>query len=379
MKETNKITRNSNIELLRIVLILMVISLHYLNGADWGGGLLSHVTQGSLNYYIANFLESAFIMAVDTFIIITGYFSLNKTSIRIAKPIKLYSLLIFYGLIFSAFMLCFKNPVMNFETLKFVAKTICYRWFLVIYCVLYILIPFLNKFIHSLTQKQFFTLLVINAIFFYVINTFSPWLTVNDYGYGIVNFINLYLVGAYLKLYHPDPLPKKIGSLIFLGCVLFTTVFSIIPLAFASSRAWSYISIFNLISAIALFEFFRAMDIKYNSVINYFASYTFAVYIINGCGPVPPFVYRKIFKSDLYWNHPHMIFNFIICVLGFYCICVVIEFMRRCLFSKYGINKSRKFRIKLIVNKLSLVKRGLIFQMFVQVRPNLKNIMLFTI
>ena len=93
-------TRTSNIELLRIVLILMVITLHYLNGADWAGGALSHVVPGSFNYYAAHLVEAACIMAVNAFVLITGYFSCNKTSISLAKPVKLYGLLVLYGIIF---------------------------------------------------------------------------------------------------------------------------------------------------------------------------------------------------------------------------------------------------------------------------------------
>lgn len=322
--------RNSNIELLRIVLILMVITLHYLNGADWGGGVLSHVNVGSVNYYLSHFLESACIMAVNVFIIIIGYFSCQKTSIAIAKPIKLYSLLVLYGIIFSGIMLYMQHPVIDSKTIKFALNTVFYRWFVVTYCVLYILIPFLNKFIHACTQKQFLTLLIINALLFYVVNTFSPWKTLNDNGYGIVNFINLYFVGAYLGMHRPNPVAKKVSFALFLGSALLTMGFSFLPY----NRAWSYLSIFNLVSAVALFEFFRALQLKHSAVINYLASYTFAVYIINGCGPVPSTVYRKIFQSYLYWNSPRMIINCVVCVFGFYCICVGIEFVRRFVFSK---------------------------------------------
>ena len=323
--------RSSNIELLRIILILMVITLHYLNGADWGGGALSHVVPGSFNYYASHFMESACIMAVNTFVLITGYFSCNKTNIALAKPVKLYSMLLLYGSIFSALMLYITKPVVDFQTIKFIANTIFYRWFVVIYCVLYILIPFLNKLIHALTQKQLLSLLIINAVLFYVINTFSPWTTVADAGYGIVNFVCLYLIGAYIRLYRPETICNErwCGGL-FLTCVLLTGIFSLLP----HNRAYSYLSIFNLISAVALFEVFRGFKIKYNPIINYLASYTFAVYIIHGTGPVPPFLYRKVFHSNLYWNSPYLLVNLVICVMGIYCICVGVEFIRRCLFSK---------------------------------------------
>lgn len=342
---SNSGVRNSNIELLRIVLILMVITLHYLNGADWAGGALSQVVPGSFNYYAVHFMESACIMAVNTFVLITGYFSCNKTNIALAKPIKLYGMLMLYGAIFSATWYLCTKPVINFGVLKFIATAIFYRWFVVIYCVLYILIPFLNKLIHALTQKQLLTLSIINAVLFYVINTFSPWTTVSDGGYGIVNFVCLYLIGAYIRLYRSQPVRRVEGGAFWI-CVLLTTVFSLLP----HNRAYSYLSIFNLIAAVALFEIFRGLRIKYSPVINYLASFTFAVYIIHGTGPVPPFLYRKIFHSNLYWNSPCMFVNLIVSVLGIYCICVGIEFIRRCLFAKIWDKQIEKISFRIDCN-----------------------------
>ena len=57
MKENEKTQRESNFELLRIILILMIITLHYCNGSM--GGLLNNLTEGSIQYYMTHFIESA--------------------------------------------------------------------------------------------------------------------------------------------------------------------------------------------------------------------------------------------------------------------------------------------------------------------------------
>ena len=62
--------RKSNIELLRIILIIMIITLHYLNGGI--GGALSNTNPNTFNYYLITFIESLCIVAVNVFIIITG-------------------------------------------------------------------------------------------------------------------------------------------------------------------------------------------------------------------------------------------------------------------------------------------------------------------
>lgn len=66
--------RKSNIELLRCLLILMVVVLHY-NNAEMGGGF-AYAT--GINYRVLQLFEAASICAVNCFIIISAYF-LSKT------------------------------------------------------------------------------------------------------------------------------------------------------------------------------------------------------------------------------------------------------------------------------------------------------------
>lgn len=79
--------RKSNIELLRIFSILGVIILHY-NNAQIGGGL-RFAEANSINYLTLVTFESLFICAVNVFIIISGYFLIEKSSRNIWKIIEL--------------------------------------------------------------------------------------------------------------------------------------------------------------------------------------------------------------------------------------------------------------------------------------------------
>ena len=65
------IKRKSGIELFRVVLMIMIIGLHYLNG--YMGGALQYTNEGTFNWYLIRFIESMFIIAVDCFIIINIY------------------------------------------------------------------------------------------------------------------------------------------------------------------------------------------------------------------------------------------------------------------------------------------------------------------
>ena len=86
--------RQSNFELLRIILMLMIVGLHTL----FHGGALPLLTPEHANYYIANTYESLFIVAVNCFIIISGYFRIKgsiKKVLKIEFQILFYSISIF--------------------------------------------------------------------------------------------------------------------------------------------------------------------------------------------------------------------------------------------------------------------------------------------
>ncbi len=320
--------RNSNFELLRIILMIMIIILHYCNAGM--GGALKNVPQGTANYYLIHFIESACIMAVNTFILITGYFMNQKKEIKVSKVLNLFYLSLVYGIIIFLGCILFGKITVNLSIIKKAILTITDRWFVVIYCILYLLIPYINKLIQSITKKQYTILLVVLIMFFYIWPTFWTKTTVKDGGYGIINFIILYLIGAYIRLYYNNfnSLSKSIS--VYIGCTIVTTIFSLV-----ASRAWQYNSIFNLISAIALFEIFKSIDIKHSKFINKLATYTFSTYIIHENALIVSTLYRDIFKTKYYWNSKFLIIHLIISAIGIYVLCVFIEFIRRLIMKKY--------------------------------------------
>ena len=89
MKEKKKETRNSSIELLRIIAMMGVICLHY-NSSIYGAAL-KLVTPNSLNQYYLHFIGSLFVCAVNLFIMISAYFlcqTQNRRSIKVLELIK---------------------------------------------------------------------------------------------------------------------------------------------------------------------------------------------------------------------------------------------------------------------------------------------------
>ena len=318
--------RKSNFELLRVLCILMIITLHYNSSM---GGLLNNVEIGSINFYISHFIQSLCIVAVNAFIIITGYFSYKKDNVKVSKVIYLFYVCLIYGLLIFGIYLLLGNKV-NANVLIELIKTIFDRWFVVIYSILYLLIPFINKLIGSLNKRQLETLIIINIFSFYVWFTVFTNTTIKDGGYGIVNFITLYLIGAYIHKYKDNYIKKYKTISIYIICAIITTILS----CFTTRSAYAYNTIFNLIGSISLFLTFKNMNIKDNNIINKLSTYTFTVYIIHENSFLVKILYRDIFNCDKFYNDKFMILNMIYTVLGIYVMCIIIEYIRRLLMKK---------------------------------------------
>lgn len=327
-KEIIKKERSSNLELLRIVLMMMVVTLHYLN--TYMGGILDVIVPGTFNYYLAHFLESLCIVSVNVFVLITGYFSHKKTSIKVSKVGQLFSLGIFYSLVLAgiAVFILKLNPI-NRDTLNLLNSSIFGSWFLVIYCFLYLLIPFINKLINNINEKQLLTLIIINVLMLNVYYTFFNTITLVDGGYGIGNFINLYLIGAYISKYKNKDISIKYPLITYILITIVTTIFS-----FKNGLAWQYSTIFNVLGSVSLFLIFKNIKMKNYKFINNIAGYIFPIYCIHTCPFTAKYMFREIFNTPKYWHSNYMIVHLIITVLGVFIGCIIIEIIRRFIFGK---------------------------------------------
>lgn len=100
--------RKSNIELFRILLILMVIVLHYFSAEM--GGALGQANPESMSYYFVHLMESLCIVAVNGFVLITGYFSYKKENVKVSKVTNLILIMIFWGLLLSLLTVFVLHP-----------------------------------------------------------------------------------------------------------------------------------------------------------------------------------------------------------------------------------------------------------------------------
>ena len=229
----------------------------------------------------------------------------------------------------------------NKETLKFMFLTIDARWFADIYILLYFLHPYINKVISNINKKQY-TMLILICVFFFSIwssilkpqgvlnlNTF-----INDNGYGITNFIMLYLIGAYIRKYYEDKKLKKMPLLIVYIVLSLTGTF----IYYKFPAAANYNFIINIINSVILFLIFKNIKITKGKIISKVAECSLAVYIIHENLFIVSHIYKDIFQTPLFYDSPWMILHMIGTCIAIFAICVLIEFARKFIF-KVSINK----------------------------------------
>lgn len=277
---TEKIDRESNFELLRIICMLLIIWGHLTNKY-----LVSEPILG-LNYIETHFLKSFTTVAVNVFVLISGYFSI---SFKLPRILKLGQLTWFYSVTLLILTVSSGWHSINYYDITFFVPIFSKKyWFITIYIILYILSPCLNKLALSISKNHFKSILFIGFFIIYVWHTLSFILNFNrpidDAGYGIPNFIYLYLLGRYIKLHgNIYTIKQNILLLYFIICMsLFTfqLTYSII-LGFSFTALFSYNTIFVFLGSVALFLFFAKLNIGYNSFINKWAKYCLAVYVIH--------------------------------------------------------------------------------------------------
>lgn len=283
------IHRESSFELLRIICMLFIIWGHLVNKYSVQEPILG------LNYLECHVIKSFTIVAVNVFVLISGYFSISFKLLRI---LKLGQLTWFYSVALLLLTIISGWHSFNYSDFSFLFPIFSMKyWFITTYIILYILSPCLNQLALSLSKDKFKSILLIGIFIIYIWHTMSFLLFTNrpidDAGYGVPNFIYLYLLGRYIKL-HSNILEKKQNFLLLyvitsVSLFIFQLIYSLI-VGFSFTSLFSYNTIFVFFGSLSLFIFFAKREIGYNSFINNWAKYCLAVYIIH----MHPLIWNKI-------------------------------------------------------------------------------------
>ena len=317
-------SRNSGPELLRIIAMLMIISVHYLDAG--GGGIVSRPFTMNFNNAFARGAESVAIIGVNLFVLITGYFSVKQKGINLRRITGIVLLVAFWG------GLLYIHGLAAGETFSFVGLIKALfpymfgtMWYIRVYLMLVILAPFLNILLNRLNSKGLITYIAAITVLFSLLSSFVPAFK-NAAGYDIIHFIMMYSIGAAVNL-KSDRLPSKsLCFIIFLISSAATTAFSVwgdgLPY-------WGYDFITCVVSSAALFALFIQIEF-HSGIINFIAKTTLGIYVLNISFP---YLYTRFIIREQYFDSRYLIVHFAASVIGFFVVACVLETARTLLFS----------------------------------------------
>lgn len=324
-------SRNSSIELLRILAMLFIVISHY----SVHGQLQIADASITFNRLLLNLAKTGG-LGVDIFVLISSYFLVNS-SLKFKKVLKLIFQVLFYSaLIYFLFVIA---GLKTFEVKEFIRcllpATTNQYWFFTVYLVLYLIHPFLNKFIENITEKQHLMLILFSVFIWSIIPTFLNGY--NFYGNELVLFVMLYFLGSYMRLYPLNPKKEKIlGILLILGGTIASLAFMAIGklLPFLNINHLGNTSIFVILVAVGLFVLFKNLNIGTSNVVNNIAKCTFGVYLIHDNNYVRVWLWNDVFPNNSYAGSYKLILHLIISVVIVYIVCTVIDYIRIVLVEK---------------------------------------------
>lgn len=316
MNEQSKRLRQSNIELLRCLLMYMIVVLHFVAHNLLDANNSAHL--GDSNFLTGSALLSITCCAVNCFIIISGYFHIK---LSLHKIVAFLIPIMFYEFILSLATYGLHHRI-GFTPFNY--------WFVKPFFVLMLLSPIINKGLESLKQNEIIVILALFCIF--LIFPFSS-ITGNS-GKNVSIFIFLYIIGHYIREYAKTNIHLPLTISCFIGSVLLIFGETILLERFgmgmgSATMSYNYDNLFVVISAISLFLIFK--NIKVNSKnINSIAKSSFYVYIIteNVSVYIKPNSIYDCLKVDS-WNVSPF---YILLIMGFsfiiFCTCIFIDKIR---------------------------------------------------
>lgn len=287
-----------SIELLRIIAMMMVVTLHYL---DKGKVLPALTGTMCLNGYVAWAMECMAIVAVNVYMLISGYL-LVETGFKPARLIELLCQVLFYTLLIPVVLLAVGVLEPGYFNVYHLLRDVLpvqmeQYWFVTAYVIMYLFSPVLGAAARSMSREQLRNTIIGLLVFFSVSKTVLPVeLAVDKAGNDCVWFLCVFLIAAYVRLhgipYFDGGKGVKKGLICYsigvLGIFMLTFFVRLVYMKTGSldhfiKVGFDYNHVLNILAAFGLFQAFLHWEISGESMIGKlickWAPYSFGVYL----------------------------------------------------------------------------------------------------
>lgn len=218
--------RNSNLELYRIIVMLLIVAHHYVVNSGLMDVMQETPFSGrSIFFYLFGAWGKT---GINCFLMITGYF-MCTSQITVRKFLKLLFEVEFYKIaIYAIFLLSGYETFSVSGCIKSIVPMLSLTdGFVSCFLVFYLCIPFLNILVHNMDRRMH-GLLMLLGLFIYTVHGTLPGMSVS------MNYVSwfcvLYFIASYIRLYLTNMLSNvKWGGVRRAMCIGFVNKYRACP------------------------------------------------------------------------------------------------------------------------------------------------------
>lgn len=280
-------TRNYGVDLLRIIFMFMVCILHVLNQ----GGIVYIYAKGTLQNNVFMLFETISYCAVDGYAFISGYMAKNKPRNN-GKIVEMWTQAFFYSFVITIILTVFGlNKSMGMTDIIKLAFPVTFNvfWYFTAYFILFLAIPFINKFIFDIDENVAKKAFVIIVVLFSVLNILTDPFQLQD-GCSITWIVLMYILGALARRI------KLFENKTSLTLIIMLLICNIVPWVEVMLGGFGLlinnISPTVLFSGIILVVLFSRIKVKGN-IISKISPLVFGVYLFQ----INPIIWEEYIKN----------------------------------------------------------------------------------
>ena len=328
-----KTTRSSNLELLRILCMLLIIGDH-LTGQS---GIADYTTLPSSFAFCLIGCGSR--IACSVFVLIGGWF-LCEQPYKTRRPLSLWLSLWLYTV--PVTLLCkLAGLDVSWGALRWAAFPASTRqlWFISDYLLLLLCVPLLNRLLRGLSRPAHRGLLAVLAVPLIVYPTlFGENGAVSDTAWM---FLYEYLLIAYLRRWPDNRLAHLLqhhAAALGLGLPLLNTILRAVleTRGLTDGKAFQYMAYYrtalgalpNLLAALALFYLFKGLDLGCVRWVNALAGTTLGVYILHQVPAFRGFLWNGLLQAEA---HHGSVGYTLLAILAVFLGCAAVDALRTAL------------------------------------------------
>ena len=296
--------RQSNIELLRILSMLMVVGLHcnYMSlGFPSESSLSTNIWGESMRIIIENIC----LVSVNAFVLISGFFGIRLRNEKIFR--YLFQVFFIATVVMIIAALFMGEQITMKDGLKFYYSYFSFNWFVSSYFALMLMSPLVNSFVDNNNAKQLekmvFLFFIVDSVLGYAFPDVKSMGTLN--GYSIIHLLFIYSLGRllYIRRDHFETYSIMVLVVVF---SIYVFVHFILSFLFFTGKIslWNpiaYNNPFVVLGSVVFFLIFLKIQIGHNRIVNSLAASAFAVFLIHANTLIyPHFIKMNTFLYDKY-------------------------------------------------------------------------------